>query len=285
MLVNLYDTTMKKHRGIFLLFMFLLGIINIRAQSAPDLEFATAQGTSNPTGNGPVSNTVINFVQNPDNPTGTTFQSYSPKLSATYSISNQVYTNAASIGADAGNSAAPIFVLMNAVGSPPNNAFTSSGAAAGTGMHTANNRTVRLLFNTSVLNGRPTNTTYQLADLTITFSRPVNNPIFHIGGFGGTTGSLGFTGGFSYVSSNVPVSFSRLSGNSNSFSVTSTSINNTAAAPVATGTSSGSGSVLVTGTGITTIVLRMSVRGDGNGSSWVATLSLLVFRPWRVIFQ
>ncbi|MCL8538628.1 DUF11 domain-containing protein [Chryseobacterium gallinarum] len=261
---------MKKHRGIFLLFMFLLGIINIRAQSAPDLEFATAQGTSNPTGNGPVSNTVINFVQNPDNPTGTTFQSYSPTLSATYSISNQVYTNAASIGADAGNSAAPIFVLMNAVGSPPNNAFTSSGAAAGTGMHTANNRTVRLLFNTSVLNGRPTNTTYQLADLTITFSRPVNNPIFHIGGFGGTTGSLGFTGGFSYVSSNVPVSFSRLSGNSNSFSVTSTSINNTAAAPVATGTSSGSGSVLVTGTGITTIVLRMSVRGDGNGSSWGA---------------
>lgn len=259
---------MKKLRGHLIPVLALCGIIKTAAQSSPDLEFATAQGTNNPTGNGPVTSTVINFVQNPDNPSGNTFQTYTPTLNATFSISNQQYTNAGRIGYNINNAAAPIFPLINSAGSPANNNFTASGAGTGTGINTASNRGVGLFFNTSVLNGRSTNATYQMADLTITFNRPVDNPILHIGGMGGFQDNLGLTGGFDYISSNVPVSFSRLSGNSNSFTVTNTSIKNTAANPTNTGNNSASGSVLVTGKGITTIVLRMSVRGDGNDTSW-----------------
>ncbi|MET3036832.1 DUF11 domain-containing protein [Chryseobacterium sp. NRRL B-14859] len=260
--------SMNGTKGYITAALILFSIIRTAAQNSADLEFATAQGTSNPTGNGPVTSTVINFVKNSDNPSGNTFQTYAPGLSATFSISNLMYTNAVSIGAGIGNSSAQIFQLMNFAGSPPNNAFTSSGASTGTGINTASNRGVGLLFNTAVLNGSSTNATYRMADLTITFNRPVDNPILHIGGMGGFINQLGFSGGFDYLSSNVPVSFSRLSGNSNSFSVTSTSIKNIAANPTSTGNNSASGSALISGKGITTITLRLSVRGDGNGSAW-----------------
>lgn len=259
---------MKKLGGNLVPMLILLGIIKTAAQSSPDLEMAAAQGTNNPTGNGPVTSTVITFVQNSNNPSGNTFQSYTPTLSTTFTISNQMYTNAGRIGYAIGNVASPIFPLMSSVGSPANSSFTASGAGVGTGIDTANNRAVELFFNSGSLSGNSTNGTYQMADLTITFNRPVNDPILHIGGMGGFQSNLGLTGGFDYVSSNVPISFSRLSGNSNSFSVTSTSIKNTAANPTSTGNNSASGSVLVTGKGITTIVLRMTLRGDGNEASW-----------------
>ncbi|AZA93615.1 conserved repeat domain [Chryseobacterium nakagawai] len=259
---------MNKLAGNLILVLILLRGIETAAQNSPNLEFASAQGTSNPTGNGPVTNTIINFVQNPNNPSGNTFQTYTPTLSVTFAISNQMYNNAGRIGYANLNVSAPIFPLMNSAGSPANNNFTASGASTGTGINTASNRGVGLFFNTAALNGRPTNATYQMADLTITFSRPVDDPILHIGGMGGFQNNLGLTGGFDYVSSNVPISFSRLSGNSNSFTVTSTSIKNTAANPTSTGNNSASGSVLVTGKGITTIVLRMTARGDGNDTSW-----------------
>ncbi|WBV61243.1 DUF11 domain-containing protein [Chryseobacterium camelliae] len=259
---------MKKLGGNLVPILILLGIIKTAAQSSPGLEMAVAQGTNNPTGNGPVTSTVINFVQNPNNPSGNTFQSYTPTLSATFTISNQMYTNAGRIGYAINNVASPIFPLMNSVGSPANSSFTASGAGVGTGIDTASNRSVELFFNAAALSGNSTNATYQMADLTITFNRPVDNPILHVGGMGGFQNNLGYTGGFDYVSSNVPISFSRLSGNSSSFSVTSTSIKNTAANPTSTGNSSASGSVLVTGKGITTIVLRMTLRGDGNETTW-----------------
>ncbi|WP_284461031.1 hypothetical protein, partial [Chryseobacterium sp.] len=259
---------MKKLTRALIPIVIMCGITKMAAQNSPDLEFATAQGTNNPTGNGPVTSTVINFVQNPDNPSGNTFQTYTPTLSATFSISNQKYNNAARIGVNTNNTAAPIFPLLNSAGTPPNNSFTASGAAIGTGINTATNHGVGLFFNTAALNGQSTNATYQMADLTITFNRPVDNPILHIGGMGGFQGNLGLTGGFEFISSNVPISFSRLSGNSNSFTVTQTSIKNTAANPTSTGNNSASGSVLVTGKKITTIVLRMIVRGDGNGTPW-----------------
>lgn len=236
-------------------------------QTAPNLEFATVSGDGNPTGNGPVTSATINFIKNTDNPTGTSFTLYQPTLSASFTISNQTFSNAARLGWN-GSSGALIYPLMSSTGAPANNNFTSSGASPGTGIQVANNRGVNLTINTAGLSGQPTNGTYRMADLTINFNRPVNNPILHIGGMGGFQGSLGYAGGFDYLSSNVPVSFSRLSGNSSNFTVTSTSIKNTAVNPTASGVNSASGSVLVTGQGITTLTLRVSIRGDGNASPW-----------------
>lgn len=251
-----------------ILLLFSIGsLFPLFGQTAPNLEFATVSGDGNPTGNGPVTTTTINFGKNTNNPSGTSFALYQPVLSATFSLSNQTYSNAARIGWT-GSAGALIYPLMNSAGAPSNNNFTSSDAATGTGINVTNNRGVNITINAAALSGRPTNGNYPMADLTITFNRPVSNPILHIGGMGGFQGNLGFAGGFDYVSSNVPVSFSRLSGNSASFTITSSAIKNSAVNPTANGTNSASGSVLVNGQGITTLTLRVEIRGDGNASSW-----------------
>lgn len=254
----------------FVLILVTLAQLKMTAQNSPNLEFATAQGTSNPTGNGPTNFTVISFVKNTDNPSGNTFQTYSPALTASFSIFNQQIADAASFGGGQNNTPAEIFPLLN-IGLPANNNFTSSGASTGTGISTTNNRGVQLLYNTTVLSGRPTNVVHQMADLVITFNRPVDNPILHISGMGGFIGSLRYAGGFDYLSSNVPISLSRLSGNSTNFSVTSTSIKNTAPSPNSNGANSASGSVLVSGKGITFISFRLSVRSDTGMATWPAS--------------
>lgn len=251
----------------FILVLSVASLFPLYGQTAPNLEFALVSGDGNPTGNGPVTTATINFLKNTNNPSGTSFALYQPELKATFTLTNQVYSNAARLGWT-GSAGAALYPLMNSAGAPSNNNFTASGASSGTGIMVANNRGINLTLNSSVLSGNSTNGTYQMADLTITFNRPVNNPILHIGGMGGFQGSLGFAGGFDYVSSNVPVSFSRLSGNSASFNVTSTSIRNTATNPSATGVNSASGSILISGQGITTLTLRTNIRGDGQASSW-----------------
>ncbi|MCL8538629.1 DUF11 domain-containing protein [Chryseobacterium gallinarum] len=259
---------MNRIKGYVSSYLILFSVLRALAQNTPSLEFATAQGTPNPTGNGPVTNTVITFVKNTNNPSGNTFQTHSPSLTATFQIINFGFDNAALIGYNNNNTSAPIFPLQNAAGAPPNSSFTSSGASTGIGIDTASNKGVGLFFNTDVLNGGTTFAEYEMADLVITFSRPVNDPILHIGGMGGVQGQLGFTGFFEYKSSNVPVTFVRLSGNSNNFTVNSTFIRNTAQYPTSTGVNSASGSVLVRGKGITSLTMRMWVRGDGGASSW-----------------
>lgn len=238
------------------------------AQSSPDLEFTAVSGDGNPTGNGPVMSTQVNFNVNTNNPNGDSYILYSPQLKVSFTLSNLQYSNAALIGKAINNGNSEIFPLMNSIGSPPNSAFTSSEASTGTGINTATNRGIELFFNTASLTGQSTNGTYYMGDLTITFNRPVNNPILHLGGMGGVINNMGITGGFEYLSSNVPISFSKLSGNSNTFTITSTTIHNTASTPSTTGANSGSGSVLVTGTGITTIKLKLTARGSGQQSSW-----------------
>ncbi|AZA82622.1 hypothetical protein C1637_20805 [Chryseobacterium lactis] len=256
-------------RKIPILLLLSIGsLFPLFGQTAPNLEFATASGDGNPTGNGPVTSTVISFNKNTNNPGGDTFSLYAPQLKATFTISNMQYNSAASIGSAINNASAPIFPLLNSIGSPANNNFTSSGASTGTGINTGFNRGIGLFVNSSVLSGQSTNGTYQMADLVITFNRPVDNPILHIGGMGGVQGSMGLTAGFEYVSSNIPVTFSRLSGNSNNFMVTSTTIHNTAPTPSTSGANSGSGSVLVTGKGITSLTLRLTMRGSGQQANW-----------------
>ena len=64
MKLNLY---LKNLVTLLLLFLSILGF----SQTNPDLEMAS--GASNPTGNGPVLTTSINFQKNTNNPSGNTF--------------------------------------------------------------------------------------------------------------------------------------------------------------------------------------------------------------------
>ncbi len=221
--------------------LFCTGLMN--AQN-PSLEFAA--GAGNPTGNGPVTSTTINFQNNTDNPTGNNFAAYTPNLNVNFSLSNQqftlptVSTNTGMAFGFAAGSPALIFDIQGAAGNPTNASFTSSGATAGTGIDKGSNYAVSTTVFTTPLAAAGLSTTgrYSIADLTLTFNRAVNNPILHFAGLGGSLGTFGFSAEFDVISSNVPVTLSKLSGNA-SLSVSGSQINNSA-----TAASSGGCSVL-----------------------------------------
>jgi uncharacterized repeat protein (TIGR01451 family) len=249
--------------------------INVNAQN-PSLEFAAGDG--NPTGNGYATTTTIQFRKNTDNPTTSTFATYNAPsaLTVTATLSNEQRQYSST-----GNNAvvfgyqivggAPIFPTVDAVGGALSSYFTSTDASAGTGIDVAQNRAIQVILISSPLReaGVATNARAQMADITYTFSRPVNNPILHIGGLGGKYDTQYFHTDCEFLSANTPVTFSKLSGSS-CFNVTTANItnsSNTYDATYGAGNNAGSGSVKLTGTGITTVTLRLYLKGSG-GSNW-----------------
>lgn len=269
-------------KQIIILFVLISGIVF--SQTNPALEMAS--GASNPTGNGPITTTSINFQTNINNPSGNTFNATSPTLTATYSISNSRYTTSinnstTNIGLDLGGSAS-IFPTMNTHGLPIDANFTSSGPiTSGTGISVTSNNSVRMNVMTYPLrvNTKATNGTHAMADLTISFNRPINDPILHIAGLGAVAASgLGYAARLDLISSNVALanlSLTRLSGNSTTgFQTSGFGIFNGSTTINGTGINSGSGSVRVNGTGITSLTFTISIRGDGTfatTSSWANT--------------
>lgn len=67
----------------------------------------------------------------------------------------------------------------------------------------------------------------KVGTVSISFNRPVNNPILQAAGMGAWTGRLGFSAEFTLTASNVPVVLKRLAGNKN-FAVDGNNIVNTA---------------------------------------------------------
>lgn len=109
----------------FGLFVFLYGF----AQN-PALEMAAGDG--NPTGNGPVTSTTIQFRNNTNNPAGNTFATYTPAVTVDATLTNQQY-NFAGIAPNAAvvfgyaNGGYSLFPIHNdGYGSPVNADFTGS---------------------------------------------------------------------------------------------------------------------------------------------------------------
>ncbi|MGK6341155.1 DUF6923 family protein [Chryseobacterium sp. DT-3] len=265
--------------GLFLLIV-ILSTVCLKAQS-PSLEMTA--GDSNPTANvtNVVGSTVIRLRNNTDNPTGSTYATYAnpTAFNVTYTMSNQQYTQTNFTGYNGvvfmGYPAEPILTLMNAFGSTTvNTPFTSSGAPVGTGIDITTNRAVNFSTNVQPLTvaGRATNQRWQMADLTLTFSRPVNNPYLQVNALGGQSNGQSYTAEFDYVSSNVPVSFSKISGTA-LLNVTPTQILNSATTPDGAAANASRGTVLISGTGITTITLRIFTRGAAanTGTNWHGT--------------
>lgn len=250
----------------------------------PALEFAS--GGAIATNGSSIAAQTITFENNTSNPTAFSFAAFTPTTTVTYSLSNQQYSlktsqnsnhAALSFGGNLNNGGADIiggaiYTTMNYVSSAPSSDFSPTPANIGTGMSTTQNYSVELftsamgMYNAS----SPTNATYYIADLTLTFNEPVTDPVLHVVGLGGYYGSggnqLGFTTNLQLVTTGVTLS--ELSG-SPELSVTTTAINNSAAAPSSTtGSGAASGSILVNGTNITQLVFHVTMRGDGGNSAW-----------------
>jgi len=256
---------------------------NAIGQSVDALEFAP--GVGNPTGNGPsIANQVITVQRNTNNPTGNSFSTYNPKLTATFSLSNQQYNlpvtqigtgKGLSFGGTNNNSGvlaagSPLFPLMNYISTPSSGNFTSTTAvAAGAGIDIAANSGVGVFVSAKALAnaGMSTSGRYYYGDVTITFNQTITNPVIHIVGIGGYVGSLGFTTELELQTPGIILS--KLSGSSELNISSGTKILNTALHPGSTtGSGAASGSVLATGSDISSLTFKVYLRGDGNGGNW-----------------
>ncbi|GGB18028.1 hypothetical protein GCM10011511_47270 [Puia dinghuensis] len=252
--------------------------LTANAQFQPSLEFASGAG---PAGPGPsVANQVITFKDNTNNPTGNTFVAYTtPTVTCTYSLSNQQYTlpstelstqTGVCFGAAINNGginalASSLYPQMSFISAAPNNDFTSLPTVpVGTGISTTNNYATQVFTSAMPLYHANLSTTgrFYMANLTITFSSPLANPVLHIVGIGAFYNTQGFT---TELECQTPgVTLSELSG-SPELNVTANKILNSSATPSSvTGSGAASGSILVAGT-VTQLVFKLYVRGDGGG--------------------
>ena len=267
--------------GALLAWAALLRPGSAQAQTTPTLEFAA--GVGNPTGNGPtVANQVITFQKNTNNPGGNTFAAAVPTTTATFTLDNQQFTSntsnpptntgvvfGAAIATVGGNAtSAPLFPLMNAIGNSTNGNYTSTPGVGG-GIAITNNRAVTLFNSVQALPPNASTTArLQFADLTITFNRAVTNPVIQLTGLGNSTSAgLGYSTELDLLTPGVTLS--KLSG-SPELNVTPTKILNSALVlGPTTGSGAASGSVQVSSSApVTTLLLRIYVRGDGRGTTY-----------------
>jgi len=276
--------------GILLIVLPYAGIAQ-----PPAIEFANGSG---PVGNGSsLANQVITFQDNALNPVTGTYTPMGFPVTATFAISNQQYVlpasqnpNGGDISFGASNNTvgklpAPfnLFPTMNGISAPSANQFSSTPLNIGTGMSLTSNYAVELytsvmgLYNTNA----PTNGTYYMANLTITFNVPITNPVIQIVGIGGFSGALGFT--TELVLTTPGLTMTELSGSTElAVQMGGTQIVNTAAAPTATtGAGAASGSVEVIGSSVTSLTFELYVRGDGKTPVW-ATANEHVGDAWLI---
>jgi hypothetical protein len=270
-------------RSFLLLFASLSATATL-AQT-PTLEFAA--GAGNTTASGPtVASQLVTFQNNTTNPTTNAMTAYSPAVTTTFALSNQQYalptsriSSGAGVAFGAGLSTtsgtAPAFALLpllNTVGGSSNGNYTSTSGVTG-GIDVAANSGIEVFTSVEPLPATvPANTTrYQYADLTVTFSKALVNPVIHLTGLGGSftvgTTKTGYTTELSLLTTGVTLS--RLSG-SPELAVNSTQIMNSAAVPDgATGAGAASGSVLVTTSsrGVATLVFRLYLRPAAAGGT------------------
>ena len=193
----MYFKTTFKNLKVHLLFVAIFLSLNIFAQTNPALEMAGPAAA-----NGVVYTYTTALQKNTDNPSANTFAAYSTPsaLNVTIAVTQQQYpaNNAYNnqpgslffgdaVGGAAGT-AAPAYVLMNNLGNAgsDNTQYTSAGVTAGTGIDIASNYAVRVINSVNALGTNATNGRYKMGEITITFSRPVNNPLLHFKGLGGS---------------------------------------------------------------------------------------------------
>lgn len=277
------------------------------------LEFFSGSGTAV---NGPVTtNQTLTFIQNTDNPTGNIQATHVPAMTATYSITNRfssIEGNPTVPGLNFGGNISttqntpPLgaaFVMMNAIGAPQDTHFSSASQCIKTGISVANNFSESFTLYSDALigsNGLPNypgasagNLAYKdsvyYGNITITFNRPVTNPLIHFAGLGGfrvrTTNNsfnqptasteLGFSARMALLDPGL--TFTRLSG-STYFNVSDTVVRNSApnkgsptlgavlnpnhpSSPVRY---AASGTVRVNGENLTSVTFRVYLQGDGG---------------------
>ena len=203
--------TFKTFLQLLLLVVSVFGF-----SQAPALEMAGPIAS-----NGVVYTYSTNLQKNTNNPSGNTFTAYSTpsNLSATFTINNQTYTGNNTYNNQPGSvffgdvtsgsgTNQPAYALLRSLGNVSaaapwandNNQYTSYGSTAGTGIDIESNYGVRTSISANALGAQSTTGRYKMGEVTITFSRGVNNPFLHLKGLGGLVSGFSFTAEFTVKS-------------------------------------------------------------------------------------
>ena len=251
----------------------------------------TAQGPT-PTSATPATTLTATLFRNTG--TSTTFSAFTPTTTYSVSISNEQYTTATYPGLTfgaTGQAGTPptltgqaVFRPFDAIGSPLDTYFTSGpNSTAGANFDASTNYGYYLYTDAYYQVGQPLTARNYYADVTVTFSRPVINPVLHISGMGGaynasgTPDTQGFYTELELSTANVSAGYTltRLSGSShfvldgtltkilNDATLKSTS---TTAPYGSTQQNAGAGSVQINtgGAAITSVTFRVYLKGDGG---------------------
>lgn len=265
-----------RKRLLHLTFCLILASGSLQAQSSLEL-FANSH--SGPPPNGPLLTQTVQLLADPA-------PGFPPTtaVSVTATISNQQYTG---VGTGPGDpvvmfggrradgtttiNTTPIFDEMNSIATPANTMFSSVSSGAATGIAVADNFAFSVYSSIQHWEGLgvpATNSRVYLADLTLTFSSPVNNPHLHLVGMGGFVGPLGYATELDLITPGLTLT--KLQGN-NTLVVVGGQINNANAVGILTECSNetaGCGSVRINGTGITSLTFQVYIRGDGGTPTW-----------------
>lgn len=266
--------------------LYLLLIAGFTHAAVPSLELFAASGDTVATG--PIlSSQSRTYLLNANNPNDNNTASYTPNTTVTLGISNQQYSNSnyLTTGAPSGNAmmfggegnnnsdsvaSATIFVPLSTKGNPSNSVFTAtSNTPVNQGISVASNYGTRFFVSTEPLQRANLSRTgrHYMGDITVTFNRPIIEPVIHVGGLGGTANSgLGFSAEFDLQTPGFTLA--QLSGSSE-LTVNSTQIlNNASNIGAVTGSGGASGSVVIKGGAITSLTFKVYMRGDGRGNAW-----------------
>jgi len=272
--------------------------------TAQQLELSSA-GTST-TNKGPVPTsasptTTQNATLFSNTGTSATFNAYAPTITVSVGLSNQQYVSSTYPGVTIGSNvndltktsllADFLYHPINYFGSPLSNMFTSAPdiTTTKTNFDVANNYGFVMYTDAYYQGSNSLSARSYYADMTISFSRPVINPVLHFSGLGTASGVdgvnlLGYYTEFELSTNDVTAgrTLTKLSG-SNYFSLdgsntkilnTNPNVNTTSSANYASDqVYSGAGSVMVnTGnTPISSVTFRIYLKGNGGagpGNSW-----------------
>ncbi len=248
-----------------------------------------------PSGNGPsVTSQTVTLYTN-----GTT--AFSPSVTASFSFSSQQYPAgtlegiaskpAMNFGGNINNSsnnsmaAQAYYPHLAAVSSPLSTMFSACSNCGSSGINVNTDNGISIFNSTEAFinastgaNTKALNARVYMGYLTITFNRPLSNPVLHFTGLGGTTSvtktgknyDLGFSTEFELADTGITMS--KLAGNAY-LSVINNSISNTASWFGANSQGSSingviryaaSGSVMASGTNITSLSFKVYLHGDGG---------------------
>ena len=218
------------------------------------------------------------------NASGTTYTTPKANVTITATISNQQFTGvntgtgnpvlmfgATNTNGGTSPTVRPIYANMNDIGSPANTMYSNQVDGSAAGIDVATNQAFNMYTSVHQWAGLSSpstnNTRIYMADLTLTFSTPLTNPMLHIVGLGGTTGTLGFTSELDLQTAGVTMT--KMQGDT-TLSVTATQIKNGAGTISASCAANGAacGTIQLNGNNIASVTFKVFVRGDGGAANW-----------------